>query len=259
MSAAVAAAAGGLTLAGLAPANAATSHFNTFVPVKVVSSTSPNCATELLSTQVTQQSPAYVAAVVVTNHVTRRTCTGWLETWTSRTGWRQAGGRITVQPFSGVGGFGLTALAADGPGHKARACLQAAGRVRCTGAITLKASSATPARQSLPASYVRHQAQPQAKTGVCAVALASTTRVKVRTSSVDGFFLAVGNVRCTGWIQVSGDHGKTWHTVSPTQPFKSGATTEQLAFSARYADGTGHLARACVQPAGAKRACTAGW
>lgn len=166
---------------------------------------------------------------------------------------------LPTGPFGGKGGFGLTAPAADGPGHKARACLQVAQRVRCTGAVTLKASAARPAMQSLPASYVRRGVASQAGLVGCFAVLASSTRVKSGVSSVDALFVAQGSGVCTGSVQVSVNRGKTWRTVSPTQPVRASSVTGALGFSGRYFDGSKLLARACVQAAGGKRECTSGW
>jgi hypothetical protein len=88
--------------------------------------------------------------------------------------------------------------------------------------------------------------------------LSSSTTSKASTSQVNLTFCEQGAVlTCTGWLESSTDNGNTWEQVTPT--YSSTKTSwQQYAFSSSIADGTGELARACVQDSAAT-ACTPAW
>jgi hypothetical protein len=219
------------------------------------------CGGLLQSAQVTAQGPADVA-VYIENQRSGRACTGWLERSAGRgQSWAVVSPKIAV-PSSAVITWAKSADYADGPGHRARACVRSgSGPIVCSDAMSLGASSARDTGAAVPVSYVRRQVS-SAGSDFCTGRLSSTTTGKTATS----FALAyVGDFSstspCTGVLESSVNGGKTWHVVSAAldaAASHNGAAIQTAAYGLRYPDGKGHLARVCIT-AKSKRFCTRGW
>jgi hypothetical protein len=95
-----------------------------------------------------------------------------------------------------------TADYADGPGKVARACVRlGSGRTVCSGAMSLRASSARDTGAAVPVSYVRRQVSSTGSV-FCTGWLSSTITGKTATSYVDAY---VGDfssaAACTGVLE----------------------------------------------------------
>jgi hypothetical protein len=253
----------GLVFTGTVPAFAA-SNPTTFA---VGPNTSHSgCAVALFYSRVSASTPADVSADVDSTHP-GHTCTAWVErSGTKATKWTVASAKSALPSVGGLTGVANTGLVYDGPGYKARACVQAAGSstVTCTSAMSLAKGSGTATSPALSASYERGTASVFRVTssgigGVCVGLVASTTTKKTGAKVV-GLLASLGDP-CTAWIQTSANRGKTWTTVSPVVSYKSATKTgEGAAFTAHYADNPGHLARICVKDLTSKQQnCSGGW
>jgi hypothetical protein len=225
--------------------------------------THSGCDIGLISSRLSASTPADVAAEVDSQHP-GHTCTGFVER-SSNGGktWSVASAKVALPSAGGLDGVANTGLVYDGPGYKARACVQPAGSksVYCTSATTLAKGSGTATSPALPPSYLRKEALVErGQASVCAGDLASTTTTKKAGASVDGLLVSLGGDPCTAWVQSSANKGKTWTTVSPVQSYPSRASTPVIAFTARYADAPGHLARLCVKDMTSKKLnCSGSW
>jgi hypothetical protein len=259
----VSAIAAGLVLNGPVAALAATAPSSYLAGA---TTTHSGCFAGLMSARLSASTPADVAAEVESEHP-GHTCTGFVER-SSNGGktWSVASAKVALPSVSGLEGFANTGLVYDGPGYKARACAQPAGSksVYCTSATTLAKGGGTATSPALPPSYLRKEALvsrvSSTSSGVCVGELASTTTTKRAGASVDGIIFAVADP-CTAWVQSSTNKGKTWTTVSPVQASPAGnASTTIIAFTARYADAPGHLARLCVKDMTSKKLnCSGSW
>ena len=258
-----AAAAAGLALGGAVPAFAATNP-STFALGPTISHS--GCEVALLSARLSGSTPADVSADMVSTHP-GHTCTAFIErSVTSKTQWSVASAKVALPSVNGLAGVANTGLVYDGPGYKARACVQAAGSstVSCTSALSLAKGSGTATSPAFSAVYQRKQAlvfriNSKGIAGACVGILSSSTTAKKTGASVMGLLASLGD-SCTAWIQTTVNKGKTWTTVSPVVSYKGLSTTEGLAFTARYADNPGHLARLCVKDATNKQTnCSGGW
>ncbi len=83
------------------------------------------------------------------------------------------------------------------------------------------------------------------------------TRSKTATSQVNELISGIMALNCTGWIESSANHGKTWQRATPICSL-FGAVFAECAFPSAVADGKGRLARACLKSTGAT-VCTAAW
>lgn len=254
------AAAAGLALGGAVPALAAASPSSFTIGPTTARS---GCAVFLLSARVSSTTPAQVSAYVTSTHP-GHTCTAFVErSVTGKTTWSVASAKVALPSVRGLSGAAGTGLVYDGPGFKARACVQAARStvVSCTSVVSLAKGAGTATSPALSASYQRGQAvatdTPQAG---CIGVLASSTTTKKTGASVLGVLGSLGD-RCTAWIQTTANRGKTWKTVSPVVSYKSASrTSEAFAFTAHYADSPGHLARLCVKDMTSKKQnCSGGW
>jgi hypothetical protein len=89
---------------------------------------------------------------------------------------------------------------------------------------------------------------------LCSAYLSSNSTAKTATSTVN-MVLHGQQATCSGWLELSADNGTTWRQVTPTY---SVLPNNEWAFAPAVADGTGLLARACVQSA-TQSACTTAW
>jgi hypothetical protein len=259
------AAAAGLAFTGAVPALAAPAP-TTFIGGQIVSHA--GCQVGLFYTRPSASTPPGAAAQI--NSVAPgHTCTGFVErspaTGTAK--WTVASAKVSLPSVGGLVGFANTSLVYDGPGYKARACVQALGSstVTCTSSVSLAKGSGTATSPAFAASYMRGEAfiprtNGSTTTGVCAGILISSTTTKKAGATVRAQFDSEADP-CTGWIQTRPSNGKTWTTVSPVVSFRSpNVKTDILAFTRAYADSPGHLARICVKDWTNKRTnCSAGW
>jgi hypothetical protein len=260
-----AAAAAGLALAGAVPASAATNPSSFLFG----SGTSHSgCDVTLFSARLSASTPAEVFASVDSTHP-GHTCTGFVErSVTSTTKWAVASAKVALPSVAGLEGIANTGLVYDGPGYKARACVQAAGSaaVYCTSALSLARGAGTATSPALSPSYVRKQVQvgrfPSngGTPGLCAGLMASSTTTKKAGATVLGLLISATDP-CTAWIQSTANGGKTWTTVSPVVSYRGPAFPNAVgAFTAHYADGPGHLARLCVKDMTSKKmSCSGSW
>ena len=245
-----AAAAVGLTLAGAVPAFADTQQAYVAVSAAGNIGSSSACTVLLLSAQVSSGGPGYVSAFV--ENSATKTCTGWIERSTNKgKTWTTVSRRIAVPHFSPAA-YAKTADYYSG-GDLARPCYQyGTGKAVCGAAVTLKASKARDTGGSLPVTYARQPVSASSSGGQCDAGLGSTTTAKKSTSSVDAFIVNISNSftkagpSCTAVLQESVNGGKSWKTVSASHVVPAPANRIGFGFTGTYADGTGHLARACV-------------
>jgi len=258
------AASAGLMLNGTLPALAAVNPTG-FVAGPTVSSS--GCEVGLMLTRPSASTLPRVAAEVDSTHP-GHVCTGWVErsSTAGKTVWVVQSAKVSLPSVSGLQGFANTGLVADGPGWKARACVQAAGSktVSCTSVVSLAKGSGTATSPALTASYVRKQAlviraSGTSLLGACVGVLASSTTTKKTGTTVLAALDSEADL-CTAWIQTTANGGKTW-TKSPVVSYRSpNVNTDVLAFTAHYADGPGILTRLCVKDmASNKQNCSATW
>jgi hypothetical protein len=261
-----AAAVAGLVLGGAASAVAAPLIADVSYTVVATASHTTNAATGsgctvvLLSEQITAADPAYVSGYLQ-NVQAGKACTGWLERASSGgTTWTVSSAVVRAPSAARLTDWVKLGEQRDGPALKARVCFQvgAAAAVYCTKAVTLKASSATPAGFPVRLSYLRAQVVAGTPTSECVAYVSTTTVVKKAGTLASGLFAAYG-ATCTGYEQTSADGGKTWTTVSRLFVFTSKAPATVWSFTAVHADGTGRLARACVILGAGKAHCTTHW
>jgi len=259
------AAAAGLAFTGAVPALAAASP-TTFVGGPQISHA--GCEVGLFYTRPSVSTPPDAAAEIDST-APGHTCTGFVErspaSGTAK--WTVASAKVALPSVRGLSGVANTGLVYDGPGYKARACVQAAGSstVTCTSAVSLGKGSGTATSPAFPASYMRRTAfvirsSSPTLTDLCAGVLNSSATTKKAGVTVRALLVSQADP-CTAWIQTRPASGKTWTTVSPVVSWHSpNGKTALLAFSAAYADGPGHLARLCVKDGTNKQTnCSAGW
>jgi hypothetical protein len=224
------------------------------------------CSVMLLSARVSGSTPAEVAAEVVSSHP-GHTCNAFVErSATAKTQWRVASARVVLPSASSLTGWANTGLVYDGPGYKARACVQAAGSriLACTSAVSLAKGKGTVTSPAFPAAYIRKTAFVYRTisirlAGFCLGFLASRTTKKTGASVLGR--LVSGGDPCTAWFQTTANGGKTWTTMSPVVSYRApNSRTQALAFTARYTDNPGHLARLCVEDTlNKQQKCSGGW
>lgn len=260
---ATAAAVAGLVLGGGA-ANAIAAPVVANVSYTVVATAShatsagggSGCTAVLLSEQVKAGDPAYVSGYLQ-NVQAGKACAGWLErAASSGKTWSVSSAVVHAPSAAGFTDWVKLGEQKDGPALKARVCFRVgtAATVYCTKAVSLKASGAPATGFPVPLSYLRSQVVVGTSASECVAYVSTSTRVKKAGTLASGLFAAYG-ATCTGYEQTSADGGKTWTTVSRVFVFSSKAPATVWAFTAVHADGTGRLARVCVELGGGK-ACT---
>jgi hypothetical protein len=255
---AVAGATAGLVLGGSVPALAADTP-QTYVVFN--SANEGACRALLLSGQVTPSGPADVSVYIENQHL-GKVCTGWLErkTTKAKTWTTIASSKISV-PTTTVYTWAKTGEYADGPGLRARACVRIETmKIVCSAAMTLAKSTATDTGKAEPVGYMQSQVINSAS--LCLGTLSSTAAARTATSVVDVFIANFSSSKaCSGVLQESANGGRTWRNVSVVHNVRSlfdFNAIENMSFTARYADGKGHLARVCVTVS-KKTNCTKGW
>jgi hypothetical protein len=222
------------------------------------------CTATLLSAAASDGSPSYVSAIVA--NTLAEACTGWLESSVNGGAWTDVSPEQSVpggQALSNEAWY-KTANYYAGPGTSIRSCIEipvpAGATPICSTPVTLAASSALPASDATPVYYAQHQQPANIGSGgnQCVAYLGSSTPSKASTSQVNLTMWEQGGVlACTAWLESSTDNGSTWEQATPTYS-STNTSWQQCAFSPSIADGTGELARACVQDA-TSEACSAAW
>jgi hypothetical protein len=232
--------------------------------VTILGSNSTECSADLLSAAASDGNPAYASAVV-TNTLTQA-CTGWLESSVNGGAW------TNVSPLKEVpGGQGIdnpawykTANYYAAPGTSVRACIEvkvpAGSTPACSKPASLAQSTAKSAPGTIAVSYAQRQLTANIGTGSnqCSVYPSSSTASKSSTTKVNLTLWEQGAVlACTAWLESSSNGGQTWKQATATYS-STNTSWQQYAFSPAIADGTGELARACVQDSTAME-CTQAW
>ncbi|MGH3169339.1 MAG: hypothetical protein ACRDN0_26090 [Trebonia sp.] len=154
-----------------------------------------------------------------------------------------------------------------GPGTSVRACVLTpaspdfpAEPLCSTSSVTLPASTATPADDATPAFYAHNNQAANVNIGVnaCSAVLNSSGSMTKTATSQAGMTLS-GPGGCTGWVETSANDGATWAQATPAYSLTLSNPRVEWAFSSAVADGTGELARACVQLGTKAKVCTAAW
>jgi hypothetical protein len=256
-------AAGAIAAGGSVPSLAATTSGVRYLQVQSTGVAGPSgtqCTAVVLSAAVSTGNPAYASAMV-TNTLTNA-CTGWLQNSVNGGAWTDVSPRQSVPGGQGLNNpaWYKTANYYAGPGTSIRACLQyGSGAARCSNPVSLAQSTGTPASDATPVYYAQKQLTVGVSggSGQCLAYLNSSTVSKVATSQVNVIIQEQFSAACTGWLESSTDNGTTWEQATPTFSLPL-SNSPEYAFAPAVADGTGQLARACVQGTAAK-VCSAAW
>jgi hypothetical protein len=126
--------------------------------------------------------------------------------------------------------------------------------------VTLASSTAAPPDDGTSVFYNHNPQEVSAGSGddMCSASLNSGGSLSKTTTSQASLTLS-GTCSCTGWLETSADSGATWEQATPTSSLTLSSPRIEWAFSPAVADGTGELARACVQNGTQAKVCTAGW
>ena len=219
------------------------------------------CTVIALSAAPSAGSPAYVSALV--ENWAPGACTGWIESSVNGGAWTNVSPQQVAPAGQGPNNPALfkTANYYAGPGTSVRACIEygSAAATKCTSAVTLAASTATPADDATPV-YWGQSVSVTIDSGpnMCFAAVNTSTLTKAATSQAAlNLHAQYDGLPCTGWLESSSDNGHTWTQVTSTYSLTN-AGAQTYAFSPAVADGTGQLVRACAQSTGAK-VCSKGW
>jgi hypothetical protein len=221
------------------------------------------CSVIALSATPSTGSPAYVSALV--ENWAPGACTGWIESSVNGGAWTNVSPQQVAPASQGPNNPALfkTGNYYAGPGTSVRACIEygpaAAAATKCTSAVTLAASTATPADDATPVYWGQSMSVTiDSGPNMCFADVNTSTLTKAATSQSALILHAqYGGIPCTGWLESSSDNGRTWTQVTSTYSL-SNAGAQTYAFSPAVADGTGQLIRACAQSTGAK-VCSKGW
>jgi hypothetical protein len=226
------------------------------------------CSVVILSAAVSDGSPAYVSGLQENN--TTDACTGWLEDSVNGGAWTDVSPPVTLPattnglldyPWAKTGNYYA------GPGTSVRACVltpatpsSAAESLCSSNSVTLASSTAAPPDDGTSVFYDHNPQTANANSGslMCSASLDSSgTLDKTATSAASMTLSGTGN--CTGWVETSADNGAVWALATPTSSLTLSNPRVELAFTSAVADGTGELARACVQIGTQAKVCTAAW
>ena len=226
------------------------------------------CSVLLLSAAASAGSPAYVSGLQENN--TTDACTGWLQDSVNGGAWTDVSPRVTLPATTqGVLNFpwAKTGNYYAGPGTKVRACVlttatptSPAEPVCSTSSVTL-ASSTAPAPDDGTSVFYDHNPQTVNEynsTVMCSASLNSGGAL-AKTAASQASMTLLGTGNCAGWLETSADNGATWQQATPTSSLTLSNPRVEWAFTPAVADGTGELARACVQLGTQAKTCTAAW
>jgi hypothetical protein len=228
------------------------------------------CSVLLLSAAASDGSPAYVSGLLENN--TTDACTGWLEDSVSGEAWTNVSPQVTLPattqglvnyPWAKTGNYYA------GPGTRVRACVLTPAipsfpaKPLCSStSVTLASSTAAPADDGTSVFYNHNPQEVSANSGsgdnTCSASLSSSGTLGKTATSQASMTLS-GSGSCTGWVETSADNGATWEQGTPTSSLILSNPRVEWAFPPAVADGTGELARACVQNGTQAKVCTAAW
>jgi hypothetical protein len=228
------------------------------------------CSVLLLSAAASDGSPAYVSGLLENN--TTDACTGWLEDSVNGGAWTDVSPRVTLPatkqglvnyPWAKTGNYYA------GPGTSIRACVLTpatptfpAEPVCSSSSVTLSSSTAAPPDDGTSVFYDHNlqevSTNPSSGDDMCSASLNSSGTLGKTATSQASMTLS-GTYSCTGWVETSSDSGATWEQATPTSSLTLSNPRVEWAFSPAVADGTGELARACVQIGTRAKVCTAAW
>ncbi len=226
------------------------------------------CSVLLLSAAASAGSPAYVSGLQENN--TTDACTGWLEDSVNGGAWTNVSPQLTLPatkqgltdyPWAKTGNYYA------GPGTRVRACVltpaipTSPAEPLCSSTSVTLASSTAAAPDDGTSVFYNHNPQEVSQNSgddMCSASLnSSATLAKTATSQASMTLSGTGS--CTGWLEMSSDSGSTWQQGTPTSSLTLSNPRVEWAFSPAFADGTGELARACVQNGTQAKVCTAAW
>jgi hypothetical protein len=227
------------------------------------------CSVLLLSAAASVGSPAYVSGLVENN--TTDTCTGWLEDSVNGGAWTSVSPEVTL-PATSQGllnyPWAKTGNYYAGPGTSVRACVltpatptSAAEPLCSSSSVTLASSTAAAPDDGTSVFYDHNPQTVNANSGssnMCSASLNSSGTLG-KTAASQASLTLNGTGSCTGWVETSADNGATWQQATPTSSLTLSSPRVELAHSPAVADGTGELARACVQNGTQAKVCTAAW
>jgi len=226
------------------------------------------CSVLLLSAAASAGSPAYVSGLVENN--TTDACTGWLQDSVNGGAWTDVSPQLTLPatkqgllyyPWAKTGNYYA------GPGTRVRACVltpatptSAAEPLCSSSSVTLAGSTAAPPDDGTSVFYDHNPQTVSANSGIlmCSASLNSGGALAKTAASAASMTL-LGNDSCAGWLETSADNGATWAQATPTSSLTFSNPRIEWAFTPAVADGTGELARACVQLGTQAKVCTAAW
>jgi hypothetical protein len=154
-----------------------------------------------------------------------------------------------------------------GPGTSVRACVltpatptSAAEPLCSTSSVTLASSTAAPPDDGTPLFYDHNSQQVSANSGtlMCSASLNSSGTLSKTAASQASMTLS-GTGSCVGWLETSANGGSSWAQATPSSSLTLSNPRTEWAFSPAVADGTGELARGCVQIGTQAAVCTAAW
>ena len=227
------------------------------------------CNMLLLSAADSDGSPAYVSGLLESS--TSDPCTGWLQDSVNGGAWTDVSPQQTL-PGTTQGlvnyPWAKTADYYAGPGTRVRACVLTPAtpdfpsEAKCSSSsVTLPASdAAAPASDGTSVLYAHNnQSANVSGAGIgCRVFLSSSDTLD-KTAASQASMAVTGTTTCTAWLETSADNGATWEQATPTYSLPFTNPSIDWAFSPAGADGTGELARACVQSGTAAKVCTPAW
>ena len=226
------------------------------------------CSLLLLSASASAGSPAYVSGLLENN--TTDACTGWLEDSVNGGAWTNVSPQLTLPgtkqglidyPWAKTGNYYA------GPGTSVRACVltpaiptSAAEPLCSASSVTLARSTAAAPDDGTSLSYDHNSQQVNVDSGslMCSASLNSSgTLSKTAASQASVTLSGTGN--CAGWLETSANGGASWTQATPSSSLTLSNPRTEWAFSPAVADGTGELARGCVQIGTQAAVCTAAW
>jgi hypothetical protein len=270
------AAAASIAVAAAVPAGAATTsgvrYLGEYVSASFIgpgpSGMLTQCSLQLLSASASTGSPAYVSGLLENN--TTDACTGWLEDSVNGGAWTNVSPQLTLPatqqglvdyPWAKTGNYYA------GPGTSVRACVltpatptSGAEPLCSASSVTLASSTAAAPDDGTSLFYDHNSQQVSASSGslMCSAVLNSSGTLS-KTAASQASMTLYGTGSCDGWLETSANGGTSWAQATPTSSLTLSNPRTEWAFSPAVADGTGELARGCVQIGTQAAVCTAAW
>jgi hypothetical protein len=226
------------------------------------------CSMVVLSAGASTGSPAYVSGLLENN--TEDACIGWLQDSVNGGAWTEVSPQATL-PATNQGlvnyPWAKTGNYYAGPGTSVRACVLPPGTptspakpICSTTSVTLPSSTTAPADDGTSTFYAHNNQAVNVGSGddMCFAALSSSGSLTKTATSQAGMLLN-GTDNCTAWMETSANNGASWQQAASTYSLTLSSPRLEWAFPQAVADGTGELARACVQLGTKAAVCTAAW